>query len=178
MWIFGYGSLIWRPDFDYDERRPGIVPGWKRRFWQGSTDHRGVPGAPGRVVTLLPDPEAEVFGVAYRLGDAARDEVLARLDHREKNGYERLSVNVWCHGEIVAPEALVYVATPQNPAYLGPAEMAEMAEQIHRSHGPSGANREYLLELDRALCELGVVDPHVRELAAAVQALDRIIGTD
>lgn len=172
MWVFGYGSLIWRPDFPFEERRPGLVQGWKRRFWQGSTDHRGVPGAPGRVVTLVRDPDADVFGMAYRIGGEVRDRILRDLDHREKGGYERHEVDVWSDGEVVVPDALVYVATPENPVFLGEAPLDEMALQIHNSRGPSGANSEYLLELDRALRELGAVDPHVAELARAVAALD------
>jgi cation transport regulator ChaC len=69
LWIFGYGSLVWRPSFPFAERRGAWIDGFARRFWQGSTDHRGVPGAPGRVVTLEPDARARCFGVAYRVDD-------------------------------------------------------------------------------------------------------------
>jgi cation transport regulator ChaC len=85
-WIFGYGSLVWRPAFPHAERRAASVRGWARRLWQGSPDHRGVRDAPGRVLTLVPRPEALCWGVAYRVEDAARGEVLATLDARGRSG--------------------------------------------------------------------------------------------
>src|SRR5581483_11846825 len=66
MWIFAYGSLIFRPDFPWIERRRAFVRGWARRFWQGSPDHRGVPEAPGRVVTLVAR-DGFCGGCAYRI---------------------------------------------------------------------------------------------------------------
>ncbi|MCA9664058.1 MAG: gamma-glutamylcyclotransferase [Myxococcales bacterium] len=166
-WVFGYGSLVWRPAFPFAERVGGAIEGFVRRFYQGSPDHRGVPAAPGRVVTLLEQPGARTWGMAYRLEAASAHEVLARLDVREVAGYERRELDVTlADGRTVS--ALCYIATPQNPSYLGPAPLAEMVAHVRRSRGPSGDNVEYVRRLADALRELGAQDEHVFELAAAL----------
>lgn len=167
LWVFGYGSLVWRPAFAHDERRPGYVVGKARRFWQSSTDHRGVIGAPGRVVTLVDEPGTRCWGMAYRIGPRDRESVLARLDYREKNGYVRQRLAV--HSSDARPiEALVYIATEDNPDFAGPAPLHEIADQVRRSRGPSGPNIEYVLELAAALRTMGADDPHVFALAQLV----------
>ncbi len=169
-WIFGYGSLVWRPAFPYVERRPGYVEGWSRRFWQGSTDHRGVPEAPGRVATLVREAGSVCWGTAYRLPRDQVEPVMAQLDHREKGGFDRCEVRVRFRGGAPAPvEALMYVAAPGNPNYLGPAPLEAIAEQVRRSRGPSGANDEYVLRLAAALRDIPADDPHVFALADLVR---------
>lgn len=167
-WLFGYGSLIWRPDFPYLERRPARVRGWTRRFWQGSHDHRGVPDAPGRVVTLVPDEAAVCDGVAYHLEPEVAAQTWAHLDHREKNGYERHPVDLDFGAGARAP-GVVYIATRDNHAFLGPAPVHEIVAQIRVSAGPSGTNLEYLLELARALRSMDADDPHVFEIEARLR---------
>ena len=166
-WIFGYGSLVWRPAFEHLERRPARLHGWARRFWQGSTDHRGVPGAPGRVVTLVHDPDATTAGMAYRVSEAVWESVIAQLDHREKGGYERHEVEL-----SAAPDTLpglVYLASADNPSFLGPAPLEDMAAQIAAARGPSGDNAEYLLRLEAWLRDQGEDDAHVFPLADALR---------
>jgi hypothetical protein len=80
VWIFAYGSLIFRPGFAFTERRRAFVRGFARRFWQASPDHRGVPDAPGRVVTLVPAETATCGGCAYTVPAAHAAEVLDALD--------------------------------------------------------------------------------------------------
>ncbi|WP_447555069.1 gamma-glutamylcyclotransferase [Vreelandella sp. EE22] len=164
LWIFGYGSLIWKADFPYLERRSACITGWERRFWQGSHDHRGTPSAPGRVVTLIPVQGAVCHGMAYRISE----QTLAPLDHREKNGYLReIAALRFPDGSEV--QGLVYMATEDNPAFLGPAPLETMARQIAGAEGPSGPNRDYLVNLAQALRELNVNDTHVFALEEQLQ---------
>ncbi|MCH8131209.1 MAG: gamma-glutamylcyclotransferase [Myxococcales bacterium] len=165
LWVFGYGSLIWRPDFPHVERHPGFIEGWARRFWQGSTDHRGLPHAPGRVATLIREASASCWGMAFRVLDADRDAVLADLDHRESGGFERHEVEVHLSGPVrMCQRALVYIASHGNPNYLGPAALEDMVDQMRCAVGPSGPNVEYVLRLDAALREIGGEDPHLSEI--------------
>jgi cation transport regulator ChaC len=156
VWLFGYGSLIFKADFPFIERRPASIANWMRRFWQGSYDHRGTKKSPGRVVTLIPQAGAVCDGMAYLV----TPEVFDHLDHREKNGYLRFSTDMTFEDGSSA-EGLVYVATEENAAFLGPASELEIARQIARSVGPSGRNRDYLTDLADALRQLGKNDPHV-----------------
>ena len=166
VWLFGYGSLIFKADFPFLERRPASIQGWSRRFYQGSHDHRGTETAPGRVVTLVPDEDATCHGMAYLV----TPEEFAHLDHREKNGYLRLATEMRFEDGGTA-EGIVYIATHENAAYLGPASEQDIARQIATARGPSGPNSEYLLELARALRELGKHDEHVHAIEAHLRAL-------
>ncbi|KXS37521.1 MULTISPECIES: gamma-glutamylcyclotransferase [Modicisalibacter] len=168
VWLFGYGSLIWKAGFPYRERRPASIRGWTRRFWQASHDHRGTPEAPGRVATLVAEAGAVCHGMAYRI----TPDVFAPLDVREKNGYLRVITEL-TFADGGQDTGVVYIAGEDNAAFAGPAPESEIARRIAASHGPSGANRDYLLKLAEALRELGVDDPHVFTLERELLALLR-----
>ncbi|PRP86611.1 hypothetical protein PROFUN_05090 [Planoprotostelium fungivorum] len=189
FWIFGYGSLLWRPSFPFKERVNGYIKGYLRTFFQGSTDHRGIPGSPGRVVTLLPKDhhhtagfsskegeELVTWGAAFCVDSADREEVISYLDYREKGGYTQSVVDVYTKEDCHKPfcKALIYMATPDNEEYLGPATMEQIADQIIKSHGPSGPNIEYLLNLAEALRSMEADDSHVFELERKAIELHRV----
>lgn len=164
-WFFGYGSLIWRPGFEYEARQPARLANHARRFWQGSPDHRGSPQQPGRVVTLTHLAGHECQGVVFGVSETAFESVLQYLDIRESGGYER-TIQTVALNDGRQMDAIVYVGRPENPSYLGPADPVAMARQISESHGPSGPNLEYLLRLRTALLELGCLDEHIEEIVA------------
>lgn len=167
VWLFGYGSLIYKADFPYLARRPATLHGWSRRFWQGSHDHRGTPEAPGRVATLVREAGAVCVGMAYLI----TPDVFAHLDHREKNGYLRHALMLeFDDGSHV--DGLVYIADAHNAAFLGAAPDAEIARQIAEAAGPSGRNRDYLLHLAEALRALGAEDAHVFAIERHLRAFE------
>lgn len=190
MFIFGYGSLIWKVDFPYKKKQVGFIRGYARRMWQGSTDHRGIPENPGRVVTLLrrKDWEAHaapqdvhafddiVHGVVFQIEEEQIEFVKNHLDFREKGGYSIDEVDVFVkdeNGNECTIKSYVYIATTDNPNYLGPGPLPEIAKQIAFSKGPSGPNIDYLFNLLEALKTIAPDhnDAHLIELSAHVRKL-------
>ncbi|XP_068436633.1 glutathione-specific gamma-glutamylcyclotransferase 1-like [Clinocottus analis] len=173
LWIFGYGSLVWKPNFAYKRSTVGFIKGYKRLFWHGDTFYRGNKEKPARVATLVEDQESCTWGVAYEVTDSQIEESLQYLNMREvvMGGYVTETV------EFIPKEqgqgallAVVYIATSDNPIFLGPASVKEIAAQIATCRGNSGHNIEYLVRLAefmRLYCP-EVEDEHLFSIEAAV----------
>ncbi|KAL5421109.1 hypothetical protein PMIN06_006771 [Paraphaeosphaeria minitans] len=190
FWLFGYGSLIWKPPPHFDERVPGYIEGYVRRFWQASEDHRGTPEAPGRVVTLIDrahwdtltdahEPTERVWGAAYHIPRAKVAEVREYLDIREINGYSiQFTPFIPSSSPSTPMQTLVYIGLPSNPQFLGPQDPDALAAHILKSRGPSGENRDYLFQLEEALGGLGsgAGDAHVSDLVERCKTLEAKAG--
>ncbi|XP_036398042.1 glutathione-specific gamma-glutamylcyclotransferase 1-like [Megalops cyprinoides] len=176
LWIFGYGSLVWKPDFTFKRSQVGYIQGYKRRFWHGDNFYRGNEDMPGRVVTLVEDDDASTWGVAYEVTGSQIEEALKYLNVREMElgGYVTRAVEFTPREEGQPPLlALVYIATHNSPTYLGPATPEEIATQIATCRGKTGHNIEYLLRLAEfmRLCCPEVEDDHLFSIEAATLAL-------
>ncbi|CAB3397019.1 unnamed protein product [Caenorhabditis bovis] len=153
LWIFGYGSLIWNPGFEYSTSRKGYAIGWVRRLYQGNTYHRGDEKLPGRVATLIEDETSYTNGVAFRVdGKSEISKVLNYLKEREiDNGYVFRMVPVQMSSPSsrrpIIVMALTCVADEQNQLYLGPDDVSKMAREIAIARGCAGPNCEYVLKL-------------------------------
>ena len=179
FWVFGYGSVIWAPDFRFEERTRARLKNYKRWFAQASGDHRGTPENPGIVVTLLDAPGDDCWGVAYRVSPDHVAPTLARLDYREKQGYRRqkvpLEIEVGDQTHTLA-EATTFLAPADNTHFRGELPAVEVATIAAAASGPSGSNEDYVRFLARALRELDIVDTHVMEVERELDLLRRNEG--
>lgn len=113
-----------------------------------------------------------MFGVAYKIPQQQTDDVIRHLDFREKNGYERHTVNFYAYPETntnaePVRELMIYVATKDNDSFAGHiSEIEQIAQQVYEAHGPSGPNREYVFRLAEAMRQLfpSETDEHLFDL--------------
>ncbi len=170
FWVFGYGSLIWQPGFDFADRRVATLRGYRRAFCMSSIVYRGTPEAPGLVLALdRGDGSGICVGVAYQVGAAGAAATLAYLRERELVSYAyaeaRLPVELE-DGEMV--EALAFVSNPEHAQYRGGLSLEAQAEVIARAVGPRGPNRDYLINTVESLDALGLHDPDLARLVELV----------
>jgi len=171
LWVFAYGSLMWRPGFAYVERRKSALRGWRRRLCIYSHVYRGTPERPGLVLGL--DRGGSCQGVAFRVDAALRETTIRYLRERELMGgaygvyHERLPQIALEDGRKVA--ALTYVADRSHPQYAGSLDRAEMLAIVRRGEGASGPNADYVVATVEHLRELGIVDRDLEWLAARLR---------
>ncbi|MFV0473135.1 MAG: gamma-glutamylcyclotransferase [Pikeienuella sp.] len=173
LWVFAYGSLMWKPGFRHVERRRARLPGYRRRFCLDSITYRGTPEFPGLVLALDEDEVAGCEGIAYRVPAGEREETHAYLRARELVTYsylERFLPVALDGGEEV--EALAYVIDHAHRQYHGGLTLAQQAAVIARAVGPAGSNAEYLENTVTHLAEMGVEDEEIIHLHRLVLELN------
>jgi glutathione-specific gamma-glutamylcyclotransferase len=165
LWVFGYGSLMWRPGFPFVERVHGHVRGYHRALCVFSHVHRGTPDRPGLVLGL--DRGGRCHGVAFRVPVEEAAATMAYLREREQvtavYRERRLPARL-ADGRAVA--ALAYVVDRRHPQYAGRLPYDDLLRLVRQGVGLSGANPDYVRSTFEHLREMGVSDPVLARLAA------------
>jgi cation transport protein ChaC len=169
FWVFGYGSLMWQPGFPYRRSVPALLSGAHRALCIYSWVHRGTEAQPGLVLGL--DRGGACRGVAFLVDADRHEEVLAYLRERELvtavYRESRRPVRLLEERPRVVP-ALAFIADRTHPQYAGRLSRAGLLERVRYAHGRSGDNCTYILNTAKHLAELGIRDPTLEWLAAAL----------
>ena len=174
LWIFGYGSLMWKPGFDHVERRLARLDGYARRFGMWSWHYRGTEEVPGLVLGLDWTPERSCTGVAFRVDRDAERQIRDYLQKRELISYayfETLQPVTLLDGERdgVTCDALCYILDRTHPQYAGGLSIDQQVGCISRASGRSGPNADYLHSTCSHLIELGIEDEELLMLSNRVR---------
>jgi cation transport protein ChaC len=171
-WVFGYGSLMWRPGFEFEERCLASMQGLHRRLCIYSHVHRGTPERPGMVLGL--DRGGSCRGIGYRVSREIWEPTLAYLRERE----QVTMIYKECWREMIVerstgPErvnALVYQVDHKHDQYAGKRTAQELLPFVLQGHGKGGPCIEYISSTLGHLHELGLKDEHLSEVLALANA--------
>ncbi len=172
LWVFAYGSLMWRPGFAFVERLPARVVGAHRALCVYSFIHRGTPERPGLVLGL--DRGGTCRGIAYRVSARERAATLAYLRAREQvtKVYRESLRSIWLMGEPERRvEALCYMVDRSHLQYAGRLSLAEQLHLVRQGHGHAGPNRDYVVSTVKELEALGFRDAHLHLLAERLKGV-------
>ncbi len=164
LWVFGYASLLWRPEFEYDEHRPAFVHGWHRALRMASRINRGTPERPGLVFAMLPG--GSCHGGVFRVRRDAAQAVLELLWQRE------MPTGVYdprwlpCRTPHGVVSALAFTLSRKSPQHTGHLPESQLVDILRHSRGRYGTTLEYLVATAQCLAERGVRDREIERLMA------------
>jgi len=171
-WVFGYGSLMWQPDFPYIERRPALLPGWHRAHALQSTLAWGSVERPGLILTLVPGGES--LGCAFRIAPGHWWRTRGYLRQREV-AYRHIDVPLQTRQGPI--RALTFTADPGHPRYIGKQPLDRSAMLVAQGEGRKGTSWGYLAGTLAALSAMGGrPEPGLQRLQAAVTTIMRQSG--
>src|SRR5712671_4427906 len=162
LWVFGYGSLMWRPGFEFIEQVPARLIGEHRALCVYSFDHRGTPEKPGLVLGL------DCRGVAFRVAAKQRSDTVDYLRSREQttNVYREVMRSLWLENEArQRVSALAYVVDRGHVQYAGRLSLTDQLRHVQQGHGRSGNNRDYVLSTVKSIDAQGFRDAQLHQLA-------------
>jgi cation transport protein ChaC len=172
-WVFGYGSLMWRPGFAYLETLPAVLFGYHRSFCVYSRHYRGTPQQPGLVLGLAPGGRCQ--GLAFRIAAPEFSSVKAYLDERELVSYAYHAAYVSLETPRGQVSAYTFIADSNHPQYAGELSIERAAQIIIRARGRAGLNRDYLIETLRRIEAEGFADERLHALLRRVEYLTGIL---
>lgn len=168
LWVYGYGSLIWRPEFNFSENRPALLHGYHRSLCLWSRVNRGTPERPGLVFGL--DAGGSCRGMVYRIPAAEVAHTLTALWKREMPSGAYIPKWLSCSTKPGEVQALAFVMDRSKDAYVSGLTHEQLVAIVRDAHGTYGSCTEYVLETAQALQEAGIhdrkLDVLVRELRA------------
>jgi glutathione-specific gamma-glutamylcyclotransferase len=170
LWVFGYASLIWRPEFDATEQQPAVVHGWHRALKMRSRINRGTPERPGLVFALVPGGSCR--GMAYRIERRRAAAELERLWVREMPTGVYDPKWLACRTPRGPVQALAFTLSRRSPAHTGTVPDPQMLEILREAAGRFGSTLDYLLETAASLRGCGIRDRDVERLVALAQRHD------
>jgi cation transport protein ChaC len=164
VWIFGYASLIWRPEFEAAEDRPAKVHGWHRALAMRSRVNRGTPECPGLVFALIPG--GSCHGRAYRVEQSRVETELRRLWGREMPTGVYDPKWLACRTPQGPVRGLAFTLSKRSPNHTGALADGELVEILRTANGRYGSTLAYLVETARSLRACGIRDRDVERMVA------------
>ncbi len=167
VWVFGYGSLMWNPDFKLADKRTGIVSGYHRRLCLKSIVYRGTPDYHGLVFGL--DKGGSCQGMAYRIATENIQSELQIIWEREMFAETYIPTWVSVKSDWETVSAITFVINQEHEHYLPDLELEEIAERVVKAEGTCGTCHDYVQNTVKSLHQLGLRDPTLEQLLTLIE---------